>query len=160
MWTKLTDATASLAKAYESLLSIAKEKRGALVAVDMKALAQAVQREEKALEVIRSREAARQAALIALADAEPNVSRSMSMTDLRLACPREVRARFTEANRALSKAVEAAREAGEANEFLARTALGAVEYHLNRIGGAAVDPAYGSSGRETVSRQQNFSYDA
>ena len=53
-----------------------------------------------------------------------------------------------------------AQELAENNRVLIEGALSAVTYHLNRLGGTKVEPAYGSGGQEVVSHGRNFEYDA
>ena len=51
-------------------------------------------------------------------------------------------------------------ELRDGNNILIRAAMNAAAYHLNRIGGAKVEPAYGQAGGEVISHRKNFEFDA
>ena len=59
----------------------------------------------------------------------------------------------------LQATVQEAQEISENNAILIRAAMNAAAFHLNRISGAAVEPAYGKGG-EVVSHRKNFDYNA
>ena len=46
------------------------------------------------------------------------------------------------------------------NQVLAQSALNAVKYHLNKIGGATVEPTYGNSGNDIVTHKKKFDFKA
>jgi hypothetical protein len=60
----------------------------------------------------------------------------------------------------LSQNTAEAKELSEGNSLLIRGAMQAVAYHLNRLGGATVEPTYGQGGGEVVSHRKNYEFDA
>lgn len=160
MWQNLIQALKDLSDAYAALLSISGKKRAALVAVDLKGLEPIVEEEKQQLERIRVAEKRRQDALLALSGKIPSIHTATTMAEVEAACPEEFRASLKEIHGRLSKRVNDAQEASEANEFLIRHALGAVEYHLNRLSNSAIDPTYGETGKESVTREKKFDFKA
>ena len=82
------------------------------------------------------------------------------MAEVERACPVDLRATLRSIHAQLGKRVEEAKEVGEMNEFLIRQALGAVEYHLNRLSNSSIDPTYGQTGKESVTREKKFDFKA
>ncbi len=160
MWQDFIMALKGLSDAYTALLEIEGKKQVVLVAVDLKGLEALVEKEEQQLERIRAAEERRRDALLALSKEIPSIHADTTMTAVEAACPAELRGLLRKTNLRLSQCVQKAREAGSMNEFLLRHALGAVEYHLNRISNSAIDPTYGQKGQESVSREKKFDFKA
>ena len=160
MWQNLIQALKDLSGAYAALLDIESKKSGVLVAVDMKGLETLLGEEEQQLERIRVAEKCRQDALLALSRKIPSMHADMAMKEVEAACPDELRPSLRALHTALGQRVEKAREAGGKNEFLIRQALGAVEYHLNRLSNSSIDPTYGGTGKESVTREKKFDFKA
>ena len=160
MWQNLIQALKELSDAYAALLSISGRKRAALVAVDLKGLEPIVEEEKQQLERIRVAEKRRQDALLALSREIPSTHAATTMAEVEAACPRELRASLHEIHECLNERVSEAQEASDANEFLIRHALGAVEYHLNRLSNSSIDPTYGEKGKESVTREKKFDFKA
>ena len=160
MWQDLIHALKDLSDAYAALLEIAGRKRAILVAVDLKGLEPIVAEEEQQLERIRAAEKRRQDALLALSKGIPSTHSATTMAEVERACPVDLRATLRSIHAQLGKRVEEAKEVGEMNEFLIRQALGAVEYHLNRLSNSSIDPTYGDKGAETVSREKKYDFKA
>ena len=160
MWQELVHTLQALSDAYEALFAIAKKKRAVLVAVDLKGLEALVEEEKQQLVRIREDEQRRRDALLALSKEIPGVCVSMTMAEVEAVCPAELRTKLAALHKRLVGAVAAAQEAGEANEFLIRQALSAVEYHLNRASNSAIEPTYGRLGQESVSREKKFDFHA
>ena len=158
MWQNLIQALKELSDAYAALLSISGKKRAALVAVNLKGLEPIVEEEKQQLERIRVAEKRRQDALLALSREIPSTHAATTMAEA--ACPRELRASLHEIHERLNERVSEAQEASDANEFLIRHALGAVEYHLNRLSNSSIDPTYGEKGKESVTREKKFDFKA
>ena len=69
--------------------------------------------------------------------------------------------RVLAASRRLSKVVAETKELRDGNALLIEGALMAVNRQLGRIGGAVVDPVYGSGGTEQVRHlRKNLDYEA
>lgn len=160
MWQNLIQALKELSDAYAALLDIESKKSGVLVAVNMKGLEALLGEEEQQLERIRVAEKRRQDALLALSEEIPSSHAATTMADVEKACPKELRASLHALHKTLGERVEKAREAGGTNEFLIRQALGAVEYHLNRLSNSSIDPTYGQRGTESVTREKKFDFQA
>ena len=160
MWQNLIQALKELSDAYAALLGISGKKRAALVAVDLKGLEPIVEEEKQQLERIRVAEKRRQDALLALSGEIPSSHAAVTMADVEAACPKELRTSLREIHGLLTKRVGEAQEASDANEFLIRHALGAVEYHLNRLSNSSIDPTYGQKGKESVTREKKFDFQA
>ena len=120
----------------------------------------ALQEEKQQLERIRVAEKRRQDALLALSREIPSTHAATTMADVEAACPAEFRASLHEIHERLNERVSEAQEASDANEFLIRHALGAVEYHLNRLSNSSIDPTYGQKGNESVTREKKFDFKA
>ena len=160
MWQQLADVISSLTDAYGRLTEAGKAKRDALVAVDMARIDELVKSEQAIVEEIEKLEASRRKALSAISAHEPYIGESSSSGEVISKCPDELRGKMKSVNDALREKVKAARRIEMDNGFLASTALGAVRYNLNRIGGAAVEPGYGGSGEEIVTREKKFDFEA
>ena len=160
MWQNLIQALKDLSDAYAALLSISGKKRAALVAVDLKGLEPIVEEEKQQLERIRVAEKRRQDALLALSGKIPSIHAATTMAEVEAACPAHIRPSLQALHKVLGERVRKAREAGGTNEFLIRHALGAVEYHLNRLSNSSIDPTYGQTGKESVTREKKFDFQA
>ena len=160
MWEKLIRSLDDLSDAYESLLDIEGRKRAVLVAVDLKGLEALVGEEEQQLERIRAAEKRRRDALLALSKEFPSSPSRTTMKDVEAVCPKEFRSALHELHVRVGRRASEAKEAGGMNEFLIRQALGAVEYHLNRLSNSAIDPTYGQKGQESVTREKKFDFQA
>ena len=160
MWQNLIQALKELSDAYAALLDIETQKGGVLVAVNMKGLEALLGEEEQQLERIRVAEQSRQDALLALSKEIPSSHAAMTMAEVEAACPAHIRPSLQALHKVLGERVRKAREAGGTNEFLIRHALGAVEYHLNRLSNSSIDPTYGQTGKESVTREKKFDFKA
>ena len=160
MWQDFIQALKELSDAYAALLAISRKKRAALVAVDLKGLEPLIKDEGEQLERIRAAEKRRRDALFSLSGMTPSFREDATMAEVETACPPKLRGELKKANASLSRLVEEIREASDANAFLIHHALGAVEYHLNRIGNSSVDPTYGGKGEESVTRERKFDFRA
>lgn len=160
MWQELVKVLGKLADAYERLVALARKKQGALVAVDMERLEQLLGEEKGLIDEIEHLEFGRQQILAQLAKEVPTLRSAATMEEVGQHSPADLRPWLTQLHRRLDEAVERAKEAGKANEFLIQSALSAVRYHLNRIGNSVVEPNYGGKGQEVVSQHKNFDFQA
>ena len=147
MWNAFTETLAELYRQYEKINALQEKKRGVLVGLDMAALEKLTAEEEL---------------LAQIAKETPGVTADTSMEELALLAPtdavhRSVRA----ASRRLSLLVKETKERSDANALLIEAALIAVNRQLGKIGGAVVDPVYGSTGGEQVRHlKKNLDYRA
>lgn len=161
MWQELAAALNELNKVYLQLVALGKKKRSALVTVDMKTLEGLLKEEEALTAKVRELEQKREKALIHLAVENRSIRKDTKMEEMiHLAPNAQLRQILAQLYRALSQNTAEARELGEGNSLLIRSAMQAVSYHLNRIGGTTVEPAYGQGGNEIVSHRKNYEFDA
>lgn len=161
MWQELAAALNELNKVYLELVALGKKKHSALVAIDMKTLEGLLKEEEALTAKIRELEQKREKALIHLAVENRSIRKDTKMEEMiRLAPDAKLQQILAQLYKALSKNTAEAKELGEGNSLLIRSAMQAVSYHLNRIGGATVEPAYGQGGSEIVSHRKNYEFDA
>ena len=85
------------------------------------------------------------------------VSPDMQMDSVWSQCPeRQQRETLYKLHRMLGRLVDEVQEAVANNGILVASALDAVNFRLNQLGGSMVEPAYGSRGQEQVSHIKNF----
>ena len=161
MWTKLIDVLGKICVVYDNLAKIGEKKRDALVAVDMEGLSKVLDEEQLAAAKIQRLEKERGNILKELAKNNPSVSDATKAEDFYKNAPSlAIEKRLISLHKSLSKNVDRALKIRDNNQILAQGALDAVQYHLNRLSNATVDPTYGNKGGETVSRRKNFDFSA
>ena len=133
MWPQLIDLLQRLEKAYALLYKSAQEKKGALIMLELQKVQQLNEQEEKLTATVRQLEQERQKLIL----------------------------QMIKSDETLGQQVQKVQELTADNKVLIEAALKAVHYHLNRIGGAAAGPSYGSNGREPgVQRRQALNFEA
>ena len=162
MWSTFTETLAQLYAQYEKIRAVQERKRGFLVALDMEGLEKLVAEEDFLARAVEQLEKQRISQLAHIAQVTPGVTAETNMEELALLAPTEsVHRAVLAASRGLSALVKQTKEAAEANARLIEGALIAVNRQLGRIGGAVVDPVYGSGGGEQVRHlKQNLDYKA
>ena len=159
MWQDFANTLNELNKTYKTLIELGKKKHQALVLVDMKTV-EALLPQEELTATIAQLEKNRQNVLLKLAATSEKLGPESKMTDiLKLAPAGKMQELLQKLYTMLQVTVQEARELSENNAVLIRAAMSAAAYHLNRIGGATVEPAYGKGG-EVVSHRKNFDYNA
>lgn len=160
MWQEFANTLNDLNKTYTALIEIAKKKRNALVLIDMKTVEALLAEEEMLTADIARLEKQRQSILIKLAAVSDKMGPDSKMQDIIGLVPAgKLRDVIQKLYSMLQATVQEAKELSEGNAFLIRAAMNAAAFHLNRIGGAHVEPAYGKGG-EVVSHRKNFEYNA
>ena len=160
MWQEFATTLNDLNKTYQALIELGKKKRNALVMVDMKTVENLLPDEEKLTREIAQLEKTRQGILLKLAATCEKLGPESKMDDiLNLAPAGKTREVLQKLYKMLQATVQEAQELSEGNALLIRAAMDAAAFHLNRIGGATVEPAYGKGG-EVVSHRKNFDYNA
>ena len=162
MWNTFTATLGQLHAQYEKICALQEKKRGVLVALDMAALEKLTAEEDFLAKAVQTLEKQRLAQLTEIAKATPGVTAETTMEELALLAPTDAAHRAVlAASRRLSRIVKETKELSEANSLLIEGALIAVNRQLGRIGGAVVDPVYGSSGTEQVRHlKKNLDYKA
>lgn len=160
MWQEFATTLNDLNKTYQALIELGKKKRNALVLVDMKTVENLLPAEEKLTGEIARLEKVRQGILLKLAATSEKLGPESRMEDiLKLVPAGKMREVLQKLYTMLQTTVREAQELSEGNALLIRAAMDAAAFHLNRIGGATVEPAYGKGG-EVVSHRKNFDYNA
>lgn len=162
MWNAFTATLEELHRQYEKIRALQEKKRGILVALDMAALEKLTAEEDFLARAVQELEKHRLTQLAQIAKDTPGVSAETNMEELALLAPTDaVHRSVLAASRSLSLIVKETKELSEANSLLIEGALIAVNRQLGRIGGAVVDPVYGSSGGEQVRHlKKNLDYKA
>ena len=162
MWNAFTATLEELHRQYEKIRALQEKKRGILVALDMAALEKLTAEEDFLARAVQELEKQRLTQLAQIAKDTPGVSVETNMEELALLAPTDaVHRSVLAASRSLSLIVKETKELSEANSLLIEGALIAVNRQLGRIGGAVVDPVYGSSGGEQVRHlKKNLDYKA
>ena len=162
MWSTFTETLAQLYVQYEKIRAVQERKRGLLVALDMEGLEKLVAEEAFLARAVGQLEKQRLSQLAHIAQATPGVTAETNMEELALLAPTdEVHRSVLGVSRKLSLLVKEVQERSEANALLMEGLLIAVNRQLGRIGGAVVDPVYGSGGGEQVRHlKKNLDYKA
>lgn len=161
MWQDLASALNELNKIYVQLIALAKKKHQALIMIDMATLENLLKEEEPLTKRIGELEQKRQKALIHLAVENRTIKKDTPMTKVIESAPTpQLRQILSQLYKTLDQSTHEAKELSDNNAVLIKAAMKAAAYHLNRIGGAQVEPAYGSRGGEVVSHRKNFEFDA
>ncbi len=157
MWQELARILAELITGYQKLKQLNEEKRGVLVLVKMQELERLVRQEEEVVSAIHRTEKKRQELIGRIAKSGIMVSPDMQMDSVWSQCPeRQQRETLYKLHRMLGRLVDEVQEAVANNGILVASALDAVNFRLNQLGGSMVEPAYGSRGQEQVSHIKNF----
>jgi len=145
--------------AYELLIKLGRQKKKALIAIDMKAVAGLNDQEEKITSAIAQMEKQRQAKLLALIKADASIRPDTTMAEMIRRARPDQRQGLQSLYDALTKHVSEARQLTEDNRILVEAALRAVHYHLNRIGGTTVQPSYGRAGETGVQQRRRLNFE-
>lgn len=161
MWQNLLDILGKINLAYENAIELGGRKHKALVMIDMDGLAKILDEEQLLTAKIQKLEKQRGELLTNLSKAEPSIKTDSKMEDLfNLAPTKAVEDRLKMLHKSLTKKVEQTITLRDNNQILAQSALNAVKYHLNKIGGATVEPTYGSGGNDIVTHKKKFDFKA
>ena len=161
MWQNLLDVFGKISLAYDSAIELGERKHNALVYIDMEGLAKILDEEQLLTGKIQKLERQRGELLTNLSKSEPSIKPESKMEDLfKLAPTRAIEDRLKLLHKNLSKKVEQTITIRDNNQILAQSALNAVNYHLNKIGGATVEPTYGSNGNDIVTHKKKFDFKA
>ena len=160
MWQEFANNLNELNKAYKALIELGKKKRSALVLVDMKTVESLLKTEEELTDSVARLEKTRQGLLMKLAAREKRLGPDSNMQDIiGVVPPGKMQEVIRKLHDMLAGSVQEAKEISEGNALLIKAAMEAAAFHLNRIGGAKVEPAYGKGGEVTTHRR-NFEFNA
>lgn len=160
MWQELIDVLSKLCTTYEGLAKLGERKRGALVGIDMKALSQVLDEEQIIAAKIQNLERRRGAILTELSNSSATkIIYGRAEEFYHNAPTLALERRLIYLHKLLSRNVERAVEIRDNNQILAKGVLKAVQFHLNRLSNAAVEPTYGKTGAN-VSHEKKFDFQA
>ena len=160
MWQEFANNLNELNKAYKALIELGKKKHSALVLVDMKTVESLLKTEEELTDSVARLEKTRQGLLMKLAASEKRLGPDSNMQDIiGVVPPGKLQEVIKKLHAMLAESVQEAQVISEGNALLIRAAMEAAAFHLNRLGGAKVEPAYGKSGEVTTHRR-NFEFNA
>lgn len=160
MWQELAATLNELNKVYRHLIEIGKRKHDVLVAIDMKGLEKLIEEEKQLTQTITVLEQKRKKALIHLAVENRSIKQDTQMSEVLKLAPNELQPLLRQLSQALTVSTTEVSELRDNNNILIRAAMNAAAYHLNRIGGARVEPNYGQGGGEVVSHPKKFEFNA
>lgn len=153
MWQELNETLARLIQLYERVLILGKEKRDAMVVVDLKALDRILQQEEQVTGDILSAEETRKIVLQKLAQFDPKINAGTKLGELCRYCPAETATKLEQLHTKLNQVIKEVSAIRDANRVLVSAALSAVNYHLNVLSDTTVAPVYGAGGSEGTSQK-------
>ena len=160
MWQDLIEVLGKICAVYDDLGKLGERKRDALVSIDMKGLAKILDEEQLAAAKIQRLEKKRGSILIELSK-QLKVNENTKADEFYQKAPNaEIRSKLTTLHGALTKSVNRAVTLRDNNQILAQSALNAVKFHLNKLGGATVNLTYGSKGGEGVTHEKMLDFKA
>lgn len=161
MWQDLIDVLTRLCNAYDAMIKIGERKRAALVTIDMEGLSKILDEEQIAAARLQALEKRRGAILNELSKStRPKITYGRAEEFYRHAPTPAIQKKLLALHQLLTVNVEQAVELRDNNQILAQSALKAVNFHLNKLSGAAVEPTYGSTGGGVVTYRKNFDFKA
>ena len=161
MWSNLLDVLGKIIVSYDNAIELGERKHKALVSIDMEGLSKILDEEQLLTAKIQKLERQRGEILTNLSKMESSIQPNSKMEDLFAFAPtRAVEDRLKLLHRNLTNKVNKAIDIRNNNQILAQGALDAVKYHLNKIGGATVEPTYGNTGGDIVTHKKNFDFKA
>lgn len=160
MWQQLIEVLDKLCKVYDDLANLGEKKRDALVVVNMDTLSKILDQEQIILSKIQKLEKQRIEILLELKKNNSVVNSEIKTEDFYKTAPTPfLTKKLLEIHQQLTENVERTLKIRENNQILAQTALDTVTFHLNRLGGAFVEPTYGTRGN-IITHQKKFDYNA
>lgn len=151
MWRELIAVLEEILQTYEHFLALEKQKRAALVAVDMEALEKLLTAQQPLLKQVENLERRRQFALRALIKAEAITAPQKKLPDLYAYCDAATGERLQALHAALKTMADALKQLRQANDLLAGNALPGLHYRMNVLSATSVEPTYAPEGGERVS---------
>ena len=160
MWQQLIEVLDKLCKVYDDLANLGEKKRTTLVVVDMGELSKILDQEQIIAVKIQKLEKRRGEILLELSQNNYIKNSGIKAEDFYKTAPTPYLAKkLLEIHMQLTENVERTLKIREINQILAQTALDAVTFKLNRLGGAFIEPTYGNKG-SIVTHQKKFDYQA
>ena len=160
MWQKLIEILNKISTVYDELAKLGEKKRDALVAVDMEGLSKILDHEQIIAAKIQNLEKQRGSILLEISQNNPAINSKTKAEDFYKTAPTPfVRKQLLEVHKKLTENVERTLKIRDDNQILTQCALNAVNFQLNRLSGAFVEPTYGNKGA-IVTHQKKLDYEA
>lgn len=160
MWQKLLETLNNLCTIYDELAKLGEKKRDALVAVNVDALSKILDHEQLIAVKIQNIEKQRGSILLELSKNNPAVNSNLKAEDFyRMAPTPFLQKKLLAVHKQLSQNVERTLTIRDNNQILAQSALNAVNFRLNKLSGAFVEPTYGNKGA-IITHPKKFDYEA
>ena len=161
MWQNLVDVLGKISLVYDQLAKLGEKKRDALVTIDMEGLSKILDEEQLLAAKIQKLEKQRGSILQEIAKTDNIINEQTKAEDIYRAAPSlSMEKRLLSLHKTLGRSVDRALKIRDNNQLLARGALDAVQTHLNRLSGAAVEPTYGSKGDDVVTHKKKLDFKA
>lgn len=160
MWQELIEVLSKILDLYEEVLILSKEKRKALVSVDLKALERIVMKEQLLIKSVGKLEQRRESALTELLLSENITAPHSKLSDLYEFCDGATALKLQKIHTGLKRTLAELGQSNEANNTLLSHALSAVDFNMNRLTSAKVGPTYASEGGELVSHAKLYDFKA
>lgn len=160
MWKELISVLTKILDVYKQLLILSKEKRMVIINVKMIELEKIVRQEQIMVATIGKLEQQREAVLTSLLVSENISTPNKELLDLVMFCDKDTGKKITEIHRQFKETLAELETNNKMNNHLITQALSVVNYNLNVLSGASVEPTYASQGQEQVSKVKRFDYKA
>jgi len=161
MWKELIDVLGKIYLTYQDMLTLGGKKKGALVAVDMKGLEKILEEEKDLARRVQELEKQRKEVLRQLVESNRGIRPDSKLVEMYEFAPsRAIENRLKDLHKKLDGCIQKVQTQNSDNMVLTQGALQAVNFHLNRVGGAAVEPTYGNTGNDVVSHEKKFDFKA
>ncbi len=161
MWKELVDVLGGIYLVYQDMLNLGGRKKTALIGVDMKTLEKLLEEEKTLAHRVQELEKKRGEILQKLMEENRDIRPDSKLVDMYVFAPsRPIENRLKELHKKLDDCIQKVQKLNSDNMVLTQGALQAVSFHLNRLGGASVDPTYGNTGKDMVSHEKKFDFKA
>lgn len=156
MWKEFIVILSKLLEIYEEFLALSKQKRAAIVSVKMPDLEKIVRQEQVLIASVGNLERRREEVLAGLLAEEKIATPRKTLLDLLPYCDEKTARKLEDIHAKFKATLAALEECNEGNNRLLKQALSAVNYNLNVLTNASVEPVYAAGGQEQVTTARRF----
>ena len=160
MWAELAEILAKLADVYQQMLALSKNKRLALVRVQIKELETITRQEQVLLSVVNSLEKERSIILLKIRQGLDKQYANAGLSTLIDQCHEQSKEALQASHQRLKEVIASVQVHNELNTNLTTQALSAVNYQLNVLSRSSVGPTYAEGGKELVDRKKRLDFEA
>ena len=159
MWLELREILTKLVEVYQQMLGLSKQKRIALVGVNISEIERITKQEQVLLSVVNHLERDRKKVLLKIRKNINDQYANADILTLILQCNDENKASLIESHERLKEIIEKVQTHNKTNTDLTMQALSAVNYQLNVLSQASVAPTYADGGKEVVDRKKRLNFE-